>query len=516
MTKKRLTLEGVGAALLLLLPYYCKFLLPSNLALYHHRLPVTHLLGGILLDMLAYAILATGFLAAVQHLPRRAAIVLEALFAGLMVWAIVDFANLELIHLQYRIEFWSRIWWRGAVFVPLLSAVLAWLFPRVAEPAAHAVRLCVAGVAFSALWIVPQLLHVALAPRPDQNAAPARLSVPEQGVSHRRIIWILFDELSYHQTFDRPAADIQLPNFDRMRGESFSFGNVRPAGSYTERIIPSLFIGQPIDEIRSSTDGRLFYRNDSSRGWIAYDPNATLFALAQRNGWNTGIDGWFIPYCRTLAPVAGSCSWEPNLMLIEEYGASEDRSALANAALMPSRFLALFHRTTTPEEGHIAIYRNIVAHARALIGDNRIQFVFLHIPVPHGPGIYDRRRRVLRPGGTYLDRLALADETLGVLMKEIDATGSAGQTTVIVSSDHSWRIFLSRHSEEWSDEEERASGGCFDDRPVLLVRFPDRKTGRSVDAALPEMLEHDMIAAMLLGQIKSPEDMNAFISRRGR
>jgi hypothetical protein len=433
-----------------------------------------------------------------------------------MSWTIVDFANLELIHLQYRIELWGQLWWHSAVMILLLSGVLAYLYPRVTQHAVHAVRPVVAGVAFSAVWIVPQLLHLALIRQAGDHAAPAPLHLPAHCDTNRRIVWILFDELSYHQTFDHTAPDIQLPNFDRIRSQSISFGNLRPAGFYTERIIPSLFIGEQIDDIRSTVDGRLAYRNDSGRRWIAYDQNATLFALARRNGWHTGIDGWFIPYCRMLAQVVDDCSWEPNLMPIEEFGASEEKSILANAALMPGRFLALFRKTATPEEAHIQIYRNIMAHAQTVIGNEQLQFIFLHIPVPHGPGIYDRRRSILRPGGTYLDRLVLADATLGTLMKEIQATRTASQTTVIVSSDHSWRISLSRNTPVWSSEEERASGGNFDDRPVMLIHFPNQQTSRDFYAPFPEMLEHEMIEQMLLRKIVDSNDLNAFISRQGR
>ena len=117
-------------------------------------------------------------------------------------------------------------------------------------------------------------------------------------------------------------------------------------------------------------------------------------------------------------------------------------------------------------------------------------------------------------GGDYLDRLAMAATLLGTLMAQIGATAPANKTTVIISSDHSWRISLSRNSDNWTDEEERACGGKFDDRPVLLVRFPVRSEGHQVSRPLPELLEHDMIAAMLLGQIGNSDDLDRFISRQ--
>jgi membrane-anchored protein YejM (alkaline phosphatase superfamily) len=157
----------------------------------------------------------------------------------------------------------------------------------------------------------------------------------------------------------------------------------------------------------------------------------------------------------------------------------------------------------------------VVVRTHALIENDQVNFIFLHIPVPHPPGIYDRQHHMLRPGGTYLDNLVLADNTLGALLKEIDATPSASRTTVIVSSDYSWRIPLWRSSGDWSAEEERASGGHFDDRPVLLIHFPGQNSGNDVDSAQPELLEHDIIAGMLLGKLNNSDDLAAFLTRPG-
>jgi hypothetical protein len=87
---------------------------------------------------------------------------------------------------------------------------------------------------------------------------------------------------------------------------------------------------------------------------------------------------------------------------------------------------------------------------------------------------------------------------------------------VIVSSDHSWRIPMWRHAEGWSDEEERACGGRFDDRPMLLIHFPGQTSGDDVNSALPELLEHEIIAGMLLGKINNSKDLAAFLSQHNR
>jgi hypothetical protein len=517
--KIQTTLEAVGSALLLF-PYYLPLLSTSNILLYHHGLPVTNLIGGLLVDMLGVAILTLGFLVAIQYLPAVIQRILHALLASFMLWRIADITIGLLNNPDYPIFWWGYVRKQSCIVILLLSGILAYFLPRITQPAVRAVRLVVAAVAFSALWIVPQLLHLAFVRQLDKSAASNHPPTSTLRSSNRRIIWILFDELSYEQTFDHPASGIELPNFDRLRTESASFSNLKPAGFSTERIIPSLFLGRHIDQIRNTVDGDLWYKDESQNRWLAYDPNSTLFALAQRNGWSSGIDGWFNPYCHILASVLDVCSWEPNnfpILQTEAYGASEEKSILANAATLPNLFLAkLSNRKIAPANYHIQEYRNVVARTHALIKNEQVNFVFLHIPAPHPPGIYDRQHHMLRPGGTYLDNLVLADDTLGALLKEIDATPSASRTTVIVSSDHSWRIPLWKPAEDWSAEEERASGGLFDDRPVLLIHFPGQNSGNDVNSSQPELLEHDIIAGMLLGKLNNSDDLAAFLTQHDR
>lgn len=514
--KYRTVLEGIGAAILGV--PFLQFISPDNLVLYHHGLPVTHMIGGTLVDMMGVAILVSGFLLALQFLPRSAAGILGAIFAGFILWRIADIAAQLSGNDDVQLFWQAHLRKQSFVAILLLSGILAYFLPRIAQPAVRAVRLGLAALAFSALWIVPQLLHVAMARPSAERAMSSHLPAPADRGSSRRIVWILFDELSYDQTFDHQAAGMQLPNFGRLRAESVSFSDLRPTGFYTERIIPALFLGRPIEQIRSTLAGDLWYKENDQGRWLAYDPNATLFALAQQNGWSTGVDGVYNPYCHILAPALNDCSWEPTSDLqLEAYGASEEKSVLANAAVLPDAVLTkLTSGTLVPFRAHIQEYRNVMTRSHALIENDQIRFVFLHLLIPHPPGIYDRQRHMLRLGGNYLDNLVLADDTLGALLQEIDATPSASRTTVIVSSDHSWRVPIWRPAPGWSAEEERVSGGRFDDRPVLLVHFPGQTSGNDVTANLPELLEHDIIAEMLRGKMNHSEDLAAFLTEHSR
>jgi len=514
--KMRVLLEGIGAALLLLFSDYLPFFNPTNHDLFHHGLPVTNLIGGLLFDLLGVSILMTGMLVAAGYLPPILQRLFNAMFAGLILWRIVNVAILVLFRLLFPVARLEHLWENLLLASLLLPNALAFALPRCTHLAARATRLTLAASALSACWIVPQLLYLALIRPPVQNAVAAHLPAPAQSNSSQRIIWILFDELSYKQVFEAPPAGLTLPNLHQLRQNSFSFSNLRPVGFRTDRIIPSLILGRRFDKFRSSVNGELSYWDESQNRWTEYDINETLFALAHSNGWAAGVDGWFNPYCPIFAPLLNACYWSPDVFPLEEFGASEDNSALVNAAAAPKQLWAtVTNRNATDEEMHLMRFRNIMAHSGALIENSRLRFIFLHLPVPHPPGIYDRQRRVLRPGGSYFDNLALADETLGTLLREIDATPSASQTTVIVTSDHSWRISLYRDAEDWSAEEESASGGVFDDRPVLLIHFPGQQSGHDVPAAISEMIEHDVIVEMLRGKIDNQQDLAAFVAQQG-
>ncbi|MGA2852007.1 MAG: hypothetical protein ABSE46_23640 [Terracidiphilus sp.] len=528
--RKRTVLEAAGASLLLL-PYYLPFLGTSNLAVYHHGLPVTNLIGGLLVDLLGIATLAFLFLFAIHYLPAAIERVMLALFAGLMLWRMVDVLS-QLLSSQIQVlyneeghipwgplsDLWIQIRKPSGIAVLLLAGILACALPRFTEPAVRTIRLAIAAFGFCALWIVPQLLHRALIHRPDDPLASLNLPAPASGTANRRIIWILFDELSYDQTFDHLAPGLVLPNFGRLRAESVSFSDLKPTGFYTERIIPSLFLDRRIDRIRSTVDGELWYKDEQKNRWLALDAGATLFGLAQRNGWSTGVEGFYNPYCHLLASVLNSCSWEPVAILpLELHGVSEAKPWIANAAILPGTLLAgLNTSASNPVDVGVPRYLKMMKEAQTMIEDSQIRFVFLHLPVPHPPGMYDRKRHTLRSGGNYLDNLALADDTLGTLLQQINATPSAGETTLVITSDHSWRIPIWLHSEGWTGEEERVSGGRFDDRPVLLVHFPGETAGKDVDAAVPELLEHDMIAGMLKGKINNPADLTEFVAKHGQ
>jgi hypothetical protein len=535
--KKNRVPEAAGAMLVLLLPYFWVLLIPGSLFLLHHQLPMTGLVCGILLDMLGFLVLGLVTLALLARLPPVPRRIVAAALAGFFLWRAwsIGVSSVEVwienqsdIHQQMQRA--SLLSWLAtqtahysrycAVGIPLLLALIAATRPAIINPLVKAVRLSLAALSFSCLWIVPLLLYYGFAlrdsPRPIAQASTAS-SHPDA-----RIIWILFDELSENLVFDHRPAGQQFPNFDALRAQSTLLGNVQGFGSYTDRIIPSLLAGHEIRKIRASSNGNYLYFDQQQNKWEAYDPKASLLYLAQQQGWNPAVAGSEIPYCRIFKDELNACSWLSATLPVEAWIPPGDPSILSAALAIPRTFLASL--TPGAKGGNARVldqaifgYRFMLDRATALIReggnqDGDYRFLFLHLPVPHPPGIYNRRTHQLVEGGNYLDNLTLADDTMGVLWDEIAKTPWAAQTTVIVSSDHSWRVPIWRPNEDWTPEEESNSQGRFDRRPVFLVHFPGQTTGHDIFAPIPELAEHDVIASILEGKLKNAGDLQTALA----
>jgi hypothetical protein len=373
-------------------------------------------------------------------------------------------------------------------------------------------------VGFSALWMIPELGYIAVrSSTHEAREFHAHPRIPGS-VMRSRIVWLVFDELSYDQTYEHRWAGLNLPSFDRLRLESVTFSDVLPAGTFTKSVIPSLFLGRQVSQTRISAAGEFAVYLDNDQQWHRFEASQTIFADARRLGWSSGIAGWYIPYCRIMAGWIDSCSWSYQAPLPENM--SPRQGLLRNAAApfltwlhgpMPNIVSDRYSFEMNEVRGHQRDYQSVLEQAQALLRDSTIRFAYVHLGVPHLPAIYDRQAQGFSMRGSYLDNLALADEALGRLLDTLEGTPAWSNTTVIVCGDHSWRGFGGK----LTGEEEAASKGRFDARPVLSVHFPDERFGSQVTRQFPEFALHEMIERLLGGQIGSADDLARWTLRAG-
>ena len=484
-------LEGCGAGILLMLHYTWLHLSPLHVDLYHRVLPMNAVYGGVAIDLAIACCLCGIVLRLVERFDSNGsslAWTLVAAFCVTQAWAFVvwlGYLNVHLIKPAWLalacIAVGGGLWlWRKSYY----RAVV-----RVLRGSLALLGICI-------VWMLPQLIYMAVHREPHDVQQFAR-GVPSARMPQRRVIWILFDELSQDQVFDHRQPDISLPQLDKFRSQSVMFSDVQPAGYYTELVLPSLLWGKTVADERSDLSGTLFVK--TSRRWQELPPEQSLFADAQRAGWSTGVAGWYNSYCRTYGAWLDWCGWTLRSAIPGKY--AQDKSVWwnANAPLirMERKLTGGRNRVPATASEHARDYTELMRWSHELIEDQNIGFVFLHLPLPHPGGFYDRRTGQIGSSGSYIDNLVLTDRSLGQLMQWIGQTSLASQTTVIVCSDHSWRVPMWRITPLWTREDERASGGKFDTRPVLMVHFPGENAPETVSSPFPAIQEHEMVERML-------------------
>jgi hypothetical protein len=507
MSRAEIVASGFGLAGMVLAPSASPLLFSINGLLFHQKYSTSPALA-LLVDFAVLGALCSLVVLGVARIPegviRRVAITLLILAA-------------------LRPARYVFLWWKGTpatwtasrVVVELLSAalvVLALFFAHRFSSTLGKFAFLLPGIGISALLMMLQLVRFAVAAdRLAHQPAPiCATAFPATALRHR-VVWILYDELSYREVFERANPNgLSLPTFQSIRSASVFFRNVVPAGYSTEFAVPSLFLGSSVHDVRVDAPRRESIRLLGKAGYTPFGPEATIFDELHRERLNSAVVGWYMPYCDLFASVVSRCAWESEVPVIG--GMSGEQTVLQNAlSLARVRFQAIRGHTLVSAADMSAavlerqrVYSRLMADAVSAIADPTTSLVFIHLPVPHPPGIYDRHTQNLSASGSYLDNLVLADRTLQILLDAIHSSASRDVTALIMSSDHSWRIELWNKDPAWSREDASAAPTSFDPRIPLLVQFPNQNQGVEIDQSFDAIRSRSLIMGILHGQLVTP------------
>jgi arylsulfatase A-like enzyme len=351
------------------------------------------------------------------------------------------------------------------------------------------------------LWVTrwkpgPQQIHAAW----ETPGQPARM--------HPKIVWIVFDELSYDQVFEHRAHDLELPNFDALRGQSTLFRDAQPIGLKTVRIIPSLLTGQVVDDLRFGFDNSFKVHYTGVRGWHPVSGQQTIFGDAEQQGWRTAAVGWYNPYCAIYGDALGDCYFM-NLDRID--GLMSQSDGFWRNTYSPLQQMVREIKAPARADRDICTYDvrqryhthvDLQQHALDVLSTDQADLVFLHMSIPHSPNLWSRQSDDYTQfcDSSYLDNLALVDRMLGQMMQTLESSPRWKDTTVIVEGDHSWRMFLWDWLPAWTDEDDAASRNGFDPRPAMLIHQAGQTQPGTVDAAWPILKVHGVVERALHGQ----------------
>jgi hypothetical protein len=379
-----------------------------------------------------------------------------------------------------------------------IMVVLIWRFNGLAIKMRKAGSVILTGFAVFAMVMTLQIVRAALWHPGPQAFAHLIAAAP---ATRPRLVWVLFDELGYKQTFEARDPSLSLPNFDRLRAESTIYTSITPIAYRTTRAVPTLMLGRAVTDVEYTNSNKYLVQIED-KNWEEFDAENSLIGLAAQHDVTTSIIGWYIAYCPVFQKVATECYWSNDdaqdrgpTMLDATFGENVwfPLRMMVEEFVWPSRAWA--DDAAWNEHGHIASVQDVSRHALATLATSQADIIFLHIPAPHPPGFWDRRTGTFAIGGSYADGLDYSDRLLGQMLLELEKQPRWESTTLVVHGDHSWRTAMWRPLPGWSAEDERIShGGEWDPRPVLMIREPGQKSEKTVAAPTSLMYVHDFVA----------------------
>ncbi|WP_162536823.1 sulfatase-like hydrolase/transferase [Granulicella sp. WH15] len=391
--------------------------------------------------------------------------------------------------------------WGGALLMLML------MFPvwyRVVMRFASGLAACFAIFAFSSIL---QLLWIARW-RPGAQQIDAHWSQQQPPRQHPRLIWVVFDELSYDQVYEHRAKDLPLPSFDALRDQSTVFTNVQPSGIRTVKVIPSLFTGRVVDDFRYSLSNQLKVHYTGVPGWHPVTGRETVFGDAKAGGWRTAAVGWYNPYCTLYGDSLDQCYWSNHdkmdgpMVQSDPIWRNVARPFVQMAREIQSPSKAERELCTLDVQRRLVTHLDLEQHSFDVLHGDQADFVYLHLAIPHSPNIWSRINDNYTGtcDSSYLDSLALADRELGRMMTILQGSPRWKDTTVIIQGDHSWRTEIWDGLPAWTEEDDAASRDVFDPRPALIIHQPGQSKPEFNNTPWPLVQVHEVIEQTLKGQ----------------
>jgi len=445
-------------------------------------------------------LLGLGFTCAGQ-LARRGPSWRRTLAGWALLGSLAVPANALRMHFRLPPEYWFGA--MGPILGPLAFGVLVLLLLAVAVRwHDRMVRLVIASLTImfplvpltfgQAAWAMSQA-----GGRLQCGEAPGRAAVLP-GHASRRVLWIVYDELDYRTPFETRPSDLDLPVLDRLRAQSLSATAAIAPGDRTGRSMPSYLTGLRVRESMLVGRNELQLKIEGRADLVTWAGRDTIFPKARALGLNTGVSGFFLPYCPILGDTLTTCTWQACATcgrLTGVFGKSVGESMWHQVSELVPRY---------NRRRHLATFRAVQEGGVALAADPTIGMALIHLGVPHDPVIYDRKRHdySLRAveGDGYLHNLALVDRSLGELRDAIEAAGLWDRTTVIVLGDHGRRA---------------PDGMTIDDARVpFLVKLAGQCRGVTYTPRLDLLRVHDLTLEILTGRISTANDVATWLDAR--
>jgi hypothetical protein len=357
----------------------------------------------------------------------------------------------------------------------------------------------VAATALQGLW--------AAAHYDDTRFRDGATALPTGKTAPQRVVWMIFDELDQGIAFEGVAGKVNMPEFERLQRSALHATAAYSPTSGTLSSLPSLITGKLV-QLASPVgpdDLRLVYAGGDGRE-VRWRGQPNVFSHARSLGLDSVLIGWYHPYCRQLSGELRACWWSAMPFQADSVGRTTGEAVPKYLrSLFETNLLSPFGQSLATAEA-AQRYQALMREARRAVADPSLGVVFLHLQVPHAPHAYDRRSGAFTLGNApvkgYLDSLALADIALGELRRAMESASLWDSTTVLVSSDHSYRS-------------SRALAHRKVDRRVpFLLKLSGQQREVPYATQFNTVLSADLVLAILRRELKTADQVAAWMDRK--
>lgn len=342
---------------------------------------------------------------------------------------------------------------------------------------------------------------VGLVKTPWQPVEPAGPTPLQSVTSQERVLWIILDEFDLRVLLEADRLGVRTPEIARLRGESLWAEQAFPPGQDTGYSLPRFLTGE--GDVEFGIDGFQLMRrgSDGNLVHVPWTEVSLIFEEVRKAGFPVRLVGTGVPYCRMFTTHLDACAWEPS------YLATWTRQ---RPPTIGKAFRAVFEALVpgNARQVHLETFLSLVEETRRMAADDTPGLLFVHYLMPHLPAVFDGKSEVatrsnLKRSG-YLGNMVLADKGLGEIRRAMEQSGTWDDTTVIVSSDHSWR------------DQAAVLGGRRDNRIPFLFKPAGDSAPLSFDTPFNTLVTRDLVLAVLRGEVLTSEDAAMWITNNPR
>ena len=316
--------QGFGAAILVLILRVWPQLSSYHPVIYHSFLPMPSVIWGVLIDLGVVTFLAALLFGYLEKSETGLRTAVWAFVAAELASALVTAGG------RCGVRHSLPQPWTGVHRNPARGARFCAGFGLLPTGVLYVDWLLLMLAGCSVVWMIPELFYLGL--RAQRTDAGSPMTHPMLASKRRvrgrggRIVWLLFDELSYNQTFDHRFPGLAMPALTNFKSQSVLFSDLKPAGYYTDRVIPSFFLGTPVDKSAAiSMESRRSTRREPAVESFRYPCHAILGCPAARlDHGRSGLVQPLLPHSRGNTQL-----------LFLEHGRRPIRRSLARPLCLP-------------------------------------------------------------------------------------------------------------------------------------------------------------------------------------